>query len=158
MMNGSRNIKCRANIYLFKVSKKNTAGRCKQYSKLTIEAPERRHWGCSGVIIVNFKHILYLALVCFYYWLWTDKCLLCGFCIFIYLLYRDTPYTPHKDTPCIFDYLTYWTYSWRKKLSQILSIKGNIQTVLNLQCFESVKHIYNWSTPATNTTKMTLLF
>ena len=68
MMNGSKKIKCRANISLFKVSKKkNTAGRCKQYSKLTIKAPERRHCGCSGVIIVNFKHILYLALVCFYY-------------------------------------------------------------------------------------------
>ena len=30
-------------------------------SMLTIKAPERRHWCCSGVFVVNFKYIsLYL--------------------------------------------------------------------------------------------------
>ena len=31
--------------------------------KLTIKAPERRHWRRSDVFIVNFKHILHLNLV-----------------------------------------------------------------------------------------------
>ena len=28
-----------------------------------MKTPERRHWGGSGVFIVNFEHILHLALV-----------------------------------------------------------------------------------------------
>ena len=28
-----------------------------------MKTPERRHWRCSGVFIVNFEHISYLALV-----------------------------------------------------------------------------------------------
>ena len=32
-------------------------------SKLTIKTPEERHWGRSGVFIVNFEHILHLVLV-----------------------------------------------------------------------------------------------
>ena len=32
------------NIYLFKVSNKNTRKRCEICSKLTIKTPERRHW------------------------------------------------------------------------------------------------------------------
>ena len=32
-------------------------------SKLTIKAPERRHWGCSDVFIVNFEHISHLFVV-----------------------------------------------------------------------------------------------
>ena len=39
------------NIYLFKVNNGNTKKRCKMCSKLTIKAPERRHWGCCGVFI-----------------------------------------------------------------------------------------------------------
>ena len=31
--------------------------------KLTIKIPERRQWGCSGIFIINFENILYLALV-----------------------------------------------------------------------------------------------
>ena len=32
-------------------------------SKLTIKTPERCHWRCSGVFIVNFEHISHLVLV-----------------------------------------------------------------------------------------------
>ena len=45
------------NIYLFKVSNKNTRKRCEICSTLKIKAPERRHrWRC-GVFIVNYEHI-----------------------------------------------------------------------------------------------------
>ena len=37
---------------------------CKICSKLTIKAPEQRHWRCSGVFIVNFEHISHFFLVC----------------------------------------------------------------------------------------------
>ena len=50
-------------IYIFKVNKRNTRTRCELCSKLTIKTPERRHWRRSGVIIVNFEHILHLTLV-----------------------------------------------------------------------------------------------
>ena len=30
--------------------------------KLTIKTPERHHWRCSGVFIVNFEYISYLVL------------------------------------------------------------------------------------------------
>ena len=33
---------------------------CEICSKLAIKTPERRHWCCSGVFIVNFKQILSL--------------------------------------------------------------------------------------------------
>ena len=33
------------------------------WSKLTIKTPERRNWSSSGVLIVNFEHILHLVLV-----------------------------------------------------------------------------------------------
>ena len=32
-------------------------------SELTIKTPERRHWGRSGVFIVNFEHVSHLVLV-----------------------------------------------------------------------------------------------
>ena len=35
---------------------------CDISSKLTIKTPERRHWLCSGVFIVNFEHISHLFL------------------------------------------------------------------------------------------------
>ena len=34
-------------------------------SKLTIKTPERRHWRCFGVFIVNFEHISHLTIVNF---------------------------------------------------------------------------------------------
>ena len=43
-----------AEIYLFKFNNKNTRKRCEICSKLTIKAPERRHWHRSSVFIVNF--------------------------------------------------------------------------------------------------------
>ena len=58
-----------ANIYLFKVNSR-TPKKGEIYLKLTIKAPEQRHWRCSTVFIVNFEHISYLFL-CFYGWLWT---------------------------------------------------------------------------------------
>ena len=50
-------------IYLFKVNDINTRARREICSKLTIKTPERRHWRRFGVFIVNFEHILHLALV-----------------------------------------------------------------------------------------------
>ena len=41
------------------VSNRNTRTRCEICSKLTIKTPERR----SGVFIINFEHISYIALV-----------------------------------------------------------------------------------------------
>ena len=41
----------------------NTRARCELCSKLTIKRPERRQWRRSGFWIVNFEHILRLALV-----------------------------------------------------------------------------------------------
>ena len=49
-----------ANIYLFKVSDKNTRKRYEIFSKLTIKKPERRN---SCVFIVNLEHIANLFLV-----------------------------------------------------------------------------------------------
>ena len=37
------------NIYLFKVSNRNTSEKCKICSKLTIKTPKWHHWGSSGV-------------------------------------------------------------------------------------------------------------
>ena len=54
---------CLSVVYLFKVNSRNTRARCKICSKLTIKTPERRHWRCSGVLIVNFEHILHLVLI-----------------------------------------------------------------------------------------------
>ena len=48
--------------YTFKVNNRNTR-RCEISSKLTLKKPERRHWGRSGVFIVNFEHISHLILV-----------------------------------------------------------------------------------------------
>ena len=59
-----------ANIYLFKVNSRNTRKIyeiCLKLTKNTIES-------CSGVFIVNFKHISHF-IVCFYCWIWITKCL-----------------------------------------------------------------------------------
>ena len=42
---------------MFKVNNKNTRAKCKICSKLTVKTPERCHWRCSVVFIVNFEHI-----------------------------------------------------------------------------------------------------
>ena len=52
-----------ADIYLLKVSNRNTRTICKICSKLAIKTPERRQWRRSGVFIVNFEHISRLVLV-----------------------------------------------------------------------------------------------
>ena len=56
-----------AGIYQFKVNNRNTRARCEIYSKLTVQTlergPERHHCRCSGVFIVNFRHISHLVLV-----------------------------------------------------------------------------------------------
>ena len=40
--------------FLLKVDNRNTRAKCGICSKLTIKTPERRHWLCYGVFIVNF--------------------------------------------------------------------------------------------------------
>ena len=52
-----------ADIYLFKVSKRNTLKRCKICSKLTIKTPKRCHWRRSGVFITIFEYISHLSLL-----------------------------------------------------------------------------------------------
>ena len=52
-----------AGNYMFKVNNTNAGTRCEICSKLTIKTPERRNWRRSSVFIVNFAHILHLALV-----------------------------------------------------------------------------------------------
>ena len=52
-----------AGIYLLKVNNRNTRTRCEICSKLTINIPERCDWPRSGVLIVNFEHILHLVLM-----------------------------------------------------------------------------------------------
>ena len=48
----------RANIYLFKISNRNT--RCEICLNITIKTPESRRYRRSGVFIVNFIHISHL--------------------------------------------------------------------------------------------------
>ena len=48
---------------MFKVHNRNARIWCEICLKLTIKTPERRQWRRSGVFIVNFEHILDLALV-----------------------------------------------------------------------------------------------
>ena len=65
-----------ANVYLFKVSKRNTWESCEICLKSTIKLPERLHCCHSGVVIVNFEHSFDTFFWCFYCWIWTSKCLL----------------------------------------------------------------------------------
>ena len=60
-------------IFLLKVNIGNTRTMCEICSELTIKTTERYQWRLSGIFIVNFKHILHIALV-FPFWLWTSKC------------------------------------------------------------------------------------
>ena len=60
-----------ANIYLLKVNNKNTKKRCEKYSKLTLKAPEKRHWCYSSVFIANIFHTFFLVFLSL---LWTSKC------------------------------------------------------------------------------------
>ena len=56
---------------------KNSYGIC---SKFTIKTQEGRHWGPSGVFIVNFEQVH--TLICFHSWLWKRKCWLYSFLSF----------------------------------------------------------------------------
>ena len=51
--------------YMLNVNNKNARRRCEVCSKLTKKTPERRQWQWrhSGSCIINFEHILHLALV-----------------------------------------------------------------------------------------------
>ena len=42
---------------MFKVNHRNTRARREIYLKLTIKTPERYHWRCSGVFMVNFEQV-----------------------------------------------------------------------------------------------------
>ena len=48
--------------YIFKVNSRNTRARSEICSKLTIKAPDRRHWFRPGVFIFNFERISHLVL------------------------------------------------------------------------------------------------
>ena len=50
-------------IYLLKFNNRNTRTRSEICSKLTITAPERRHFRLSDVFVVNFEHFSDLVLV-----------------------------------------------------------------------------------------------
>ena len=52
-----------AGIYLFKVNNRNTRTIYEICSKLTIKTPQWSQWRHSGAFIVNFKHILHIALL-----------------------------------------------------------------------------------------------
>ena len=52
-----------AGNFMFEVNNRNTRTRCEICWKLTIKIPERRHWSCFSVFIVNFEHISHLFLV-----------------------------------------------------------------------------------------------
>ena len=52
-----------ANICLLIFRKIKTRKRCEVCSKLIIKTQERRHWCCSGVFIVNFKHFIHFSSV-----------------------------------------------------------------------------------------------
>ena len=47
-----------ANINPLKINERNVRKRCDIYLKLTIKAPERRHWRRSNTFIVNFDYVL----------------------------------------------------------------------------------------------------
>ena len=46
---------------LLKVNNRNTRTIFEICSKLIIKTPERHHWRCSGVVIVNFKQISHIV-------------------------------------------------------------------------------------------------
>ena len=50
-----------AGNYMFKVNNRNTRTGCEICSKLTVKAPERRHWRRSGVFIVNSEYMSHLC-------------------------------------------------------------------------------------------------
>ena len=52
-----------AGIYLLRVNNRNTRTRCEISLKLTVKTPERRHWGHSGVCIVNFQQVSHIVLM-----------------------------------------------------------------------------------------------
>ena len=52
-----------AGIYMLKVNNRNTRTVCEICSKLTLKIPERHHWRCSGIFMVNFEKISHLVLV-----------------------------------------------------------------------------------------------
>ena len=54
---------CSARNYMFKVNNRDTRTSREICSKLTIKAPEQRHWRRCDVFIVNFEHISHLVLV-----------------------------------------------------------------------------------------------
>ena len=64
-----------AKIYQLKVDNGNTKKMHEICSKLTVKTPERRHWRCSIVFVVNFENIAHPFLV-FLCWLWKIKFLL----------------------------------------------------------------------------------
>ena len=52
-----------ADIYLFRVSNGNSGTIFEICSELTIKKAERHQWRHSGVFIVSFEHISYIAMM-----------------------------------------------------------------------------------------------
>ena len=52
-----------ANIYLFKINKRNSIKRREICSKLTIKTPERPQWPRSSVFVINLENFSHLFLV-----------------------------------------------------------------------------------------------
>ena len=50
-------------IYLLQVNNRNTRKMHEICPKLTVKTPERPHWCCSGVFIVNLEHTSHLVLM-----------------------------------------------------------------------------------------------
>ena len=63
IMEWRRKVPYPADIYLFKVNKRNTRARCEICSKLTIKTSEWYQWRRSGVFVANFEHISHHDLV-----------------------------------------------------------------------------------------------
>ena len=76
-----------ANIYLFKVNSRNTGKTYEICSKLTVEAPKRRHWRRFGVFNINFEHISHFFLVSLL--LTLDKYMLARFVLLKMLLSHE---------------------------------------------------------------------
>ena len=50
-------------MYVFKINYENTRTVCEICLKIIKKTPKQRHWGCSGVFMVNFVQILHTVLV-----------------------------------------------------------------------------------------------
>ena len=146
-----------ANIYLFKVNKKNSRKWCEICAKVTTKTPQRRQWHCSGVLIVNFEHISNLFLV-FYCWLWAGKCWLGKSLtrsqILCWVVKLNTVMIPAESIKRSSNKLKTTTKITARKnttksnIGEILSIDFESEIIVNIQTYELDKrreHPTEWS-------------